>query len=174
MGKRISVAAAKAKGRKLQQEIAASISELIDIPWGKDLLISSRPMGQSGVDIALIGEALIKFPWSVEAKYCEKLNVPGWIKQASTNTLPDTNWLLVFRKNRFKSAVVFEEEVFQELFDISDFEHVIYEQKTWKLEKWISDHRDSSKKWLIRLHKPDYTPLVCLDMTIFFEGLTNR
>lgn len=46
---RISVAAAKAKGRRYQQEIAAAISELVDIPWGKDELIDSRQGGQNGV-----------------------------------------------------------------------------------------------------------------------------
>ena len=53
----IKTSSAKAKGRSLQQWVCQKISDLLNIPWGKDELIASREMGQSGVDIRLIGEA---------------------------------------------------------------------------------------------------------------------
>ena len=43
-----TVASRKAKGRRLQQYIAERISKILNIDWGKDELIRSREMGQSG------------------------------------------------------------------------------------------------------------------------------
>ena len=58
----------KAKGRQLQDWVAQKISELLNIPCGKDEAICGREMGQDGVDIRLIGEARVRFPFSVECK----------------------------------------------------------------------------------------------------------
>ena len=59
----------KAKGRKLQQYVAEQISNILDIPWGKDELIRSREMAQSGVDVVLLDRAKTQFPWSVERRF---------------------------------------------------------------------------------------------------------
>jgi hypothetical protein len=83
--KRIKTSSAKAKGRNLQKWTCQKISELLGIPWGKDELIASREMGQSGTDVRLVEEAQERFPFSVECKYQETWSVPSWIKQAKKN-----------------------------------------------------------------------------------------
>ena len=55
MKRRIKPSSAKAKGRSLQQWVCQKISDLLGIEWGKDELIASREMGQSGTDIRLLG-----------------------------------------------------------------------------------------------------------------------
>ena len=77
---KISIASAKAKGRRLQQFICTKISDLLNIPWGKDELIASREMGQSGTDIRLIGTAKKRFPYSVECKWQETWSIHSFIR----------------------------------------------------------------------------------------------
>ena len=115
MKKRISVQSAKAKGRRLQQWAMRKISELTGIPCGKDELIASREMGQSGTDVRLIGEAQKLFPWSVECKSQEKWSIPAWIKQAKENQKKETDWLLVVKRNQHEPIVVIDAEVFFKL-----------------------------------------------------------
>jgi len=110
--KRISVQSAKAKGRRLQQWMMRKISELTGIPCGKDELIASREMGQSGTDVRLIGKAQEAFPWSVECKYQETWSIPKWIKQAKENQKKGTDWLLVIKRNQHEPIIVFDAEVF--------------------------------------------------------------
>ena len=113
----ISIASRKAKARELQKWVCKKASELTDIEWGKDKMIASREMGQSGTDVRLIGEAREKFPWSVECKRQEKWSVHDWIKQAEDNKLKNTDWIVVARKSRKKAVVILDAEVF---FDILD------------------------------------------------------
>jgi len=113
--KRISVKSAKQKARRLQNKIAESISNLLGVPWGKDELVAPREMGQSGVDIRLIGKALVKFPYSVEAKNVERLNFWDAIKQAKTNQITGTDWLLIVKRNNEDPVVVMDYEAFFEL-----------------------------------------------------------
>jgi hypothetical protein len=108
----IKPSSAKAKGRSLQQWTCQKISDLTGLPWGKDELIASREMGQSGVDVRLIGEAKEKFPYSVECKYQESWALSAWIEQAKANQMDGTDWLLVLRKNRMKPVVVMDAEAF--------------------------------------------------------------
>ena len=110
--KPISVAARKAKGRRLQQWVAQKISDLLGIPWGKDELIASREMGQSGTDVRLIGEAKKRFKFAVEAKWQETWSLPAWIKQAKSNQDEDTDWLLFVKKNNHEEIVVLDATVF--------------------------------------------------------------
>jgi len=113
--KRISVQSAKAKGRRAQQWIMRKISKLTGIPCGKDELIASREMGQSGTDVRLIGEAQKKFPFSVEAKYQETWSVPSWIRQAKENQKEGTDWLLLAKKNQHEYIIILDAEVFFKL-----------------------------------------------------------
>jgi len=108
----ISVASRKAKGRLLQQWVAEKISNLLGIPWGKDELISSRPMGQAGTDLCLLGEAKKKFPYSIEVKRQEAMAIPSWIKQAKNNQLKGTDWLLVCKRSREDTIVIMDADVF--------------------------------------------------------------
>jgi hypothetical protein len=112
---RIKVSSAKAKGRACQQYVMGKISELLGIPCGKDELIASREMGQSGTDVRLIGEAKKRFPWAVECKWQETWSVPAWIEQAKENQSEGTNWLLVARRNRSEFVAILDADIFFDL-----------------------------------------------------------
>ena len=112
----ISVSSRKAKGRRLQNWTAQKISDLLGIPWGKDEVIASREMGQTGTDVRLIGDAQRKFPFSIECKYQETWAVPSWMKQAVENLKEGTDWLLICKKNREKPVVIMDAEAFFELY----------------------------------------------------------
>jgi len=103
--KRISVQAAKSKGRNLQKLVAKKISELLNEPFGADEDIASRPMGQSGCDIRLSPRIRKLFPYSIECKCQERFNVVTALKQAMDNKMEGTDWLLVYTKNRFPVVV---------------------------------------------------------------------
>ena len=63
---------AKAKGRKLQQWVRDQIIEQLEV-HPED--IESRSMGAGGEDLIMARAARQKFPFSVECKNVEKLNV---------------------------------------------------------------------------------------------------
>ena len=100
--KRISVSAAKSKGRQLQQWVAMQISNLLGMPWGPDECIASREGCQNGTDIRLVGPALKEFPFSVECKSQESWSLHSWIDQAKQNCIPGTRWLLVCKRGMKK------------------------------------------------------------------------
>lgn len=113
----ISIASRKAKGRNLQQWVAKKISEITGLSWGKDEMIASREMAQSGTDIRLIGKAKELFPFSVECKYQESWSVPAWIQQAKDNWIKGTDWLLFIRKNRHEEIVIMDAEAFFKIYE---------------------------------------------------------
>jgi hypothetical protein len=102
----------KAKGRKFQQEIGERIASFIGLPFGKDCAVESRPMGQAGVDIRLDTEARKRFPFSVECKFRESWNVPEFVRQASSNVIPGTDWLLFMRRSRENAVVAMDLDTF--------------------------------------------------------------
>jgi hypothetical protein len=112
----ISPASRKAKGRRLQNWVAKKVSELLNIPCGRDEDIQGREMGQAGTDIKLYGKAAKLFPFSVECKSQETWAVPAWVRQAKENENEGTNWLLICKKNREKPIVVMDAEVFFKLY----------------------------------------------------------
>jgi len=109
------VQSAKAKGRRLQQWVCEQISHVTGYDWGssgEDCPIESRPMGQNGTDVRMESHVLKLFPFSVECKWQETWSIPAWIKQAKTNTLPNTDWLLVIKKNNVEELVVMDAKLF--------------------------------------------------------------
>lgn len=113
--RRITVQSAKAKGRRLQQWVCRKISELTGIPWGPDCPIESRPMGQNGCDVRLESQVIAEFPFSVECKAQENWAIPGWIKQAMTNQMANTDWLLVCKRRNESPVVIISAETFFKL-----------------------------------------------------------
>lgn len=117
---RIGVRSAKAKGMSLQNSVCLWISELIGVPFlrGDDeSLIAPRPSGQNGVDIILRGEARKRFPYSVECKKQEQLNLVDTVEQASANKMADTDWLIVHeRKALSETIVMMSWSAFEKLF----------------------------------------------------------
>jgi hypothetical protein len=108
MGKRISVASAKAKGRNLQKWVCKKIAELLGVSWGyeDEAIIKPRPMGQAGVDVIISEEWRKEIPFSIECKSAENWNVKSAIKQAKANQKKDTTWLLVLKDKSMKNPVV--------------------------------------------------------------------
>lgn len=104
--KGIKRATAKAKGMNFQRDIAMLISEITGIPFEKDGLIESRTSGCNGTDICLRGEAKKLFPFSVECKAVENLNLVEAINQAKDNKQEGTDWLLVHRRKALENDVV--------------------------------------------------------------------
>lgn len=108
-GKRITRSSAKEKGRNLQKKVCRDISETIDIPYDQSddqCLIHSREMGQAGVDIILRGEAQTCFPFSIECKSAESLNLPAAKIQAETNRAVGTDWMIVYKKKEWTGPVM--------------------------------------------------------------------
>jgi len=107
--KKITTASAKAKGRNLQQWVCRKISDLTGIPYEQSddqCEIHSREMGQAGCDIILRGEARKQFPFSVECKASETLNLKDTVDQARTNSYHGTDWLIVHNKKAVKETLV--------------------------------------------------------------------
>ena len=72
----------KAKGRRLQQKFMQLLIEKLDID-PED--IESRSMGAGGEDLIMSKAARTKFPFSVECKNQEKMNIWSAWEQAINN-----------------------------------------------------------------------------------------
>jgi hypothetical protein len=118
--KRIKVSSAKAKGRNLQKWAVEKIAGLLeyDLPKDKDdSHIRSREMGQSGVDVVLSKKAKQKFPFAVECKNQESINLPEFMKQAKSNSGEHT-WPVLIVKNKIlkEPLLVMEWDTFAALY----------------------------------------------------------
>ena len=99
---------AKAKGRKLQQWVRDQLIEQLDV-HPED--IESRSMGAGGEDLIMARAARLKFPFSIECKNVEKLNVWEAYEQAKANC----NYyepLVGMKKNQKKPLVVIDADYF--------------------------------------------------------------
>ena len=92
---------AKAKGRRLQQWIRDILIEKLNV-HPED--IESRSMGAGGEDLIMARAARELFPYSVECKNQEKINVWESYKQAEENALLNLN--AVVQADGVKSARV--------------------------------------------------------------------
>ena len=99
---------AKAKGRKLQQWVRTQLIEQLDV-HPED--IESRSMGAGGEDLIMARAAIQKFPFSIECKNVEKLNVWEAYEQAKANC-NDYEPLVVMKKNQKKPLVVIDADYF--------------------------------------------------------------
>ena len=72
-------------------------------------------MGAGGEDLIMARAAREKFPYSIECKNVEKLNVWEAYKQASENS-KDYEPLVVMKKNNHKTLVVLDAESFVKIF----------------------------------------------------------
>lgn len=101
----------------------------------------------------------------------KSFNLKAWIRQASLNTLDNTNWIVFFKKNQFKPVVCFEFSVFLQLFkDVVIQKAYLYDTSVWHLEDYIRHARVEANSWFIRILYND-NPLVLLDMNFFFKLL---
>jgi hypothetical protein len=104
---------AKAKGRRLQQWVRDKLIEELQV-HPED--IESRSMGAGGEDLIMARAAREKFPYSIECKNVEKLNVWEAYEQAKSNC-GDYEPLVVMKKNGKKPLVVVDAEYFVKIHD---------------------------------------------------------
>ena len=103
---------AKNKGKRLQNKIRDLILEKFDSLEPDD--VRSITMGDSGEDILLSPAARRVFPFSVECKNQEKLNIWSALEQAEDNSGNHTP-LVIFKRNRTKTYAVLEFDKLLEL-----------------------------------------------------------
>lgn len=107
---------AKAKGRRLQQWVRDKLVEELEV-HPED--IESRSMGAGGEDLIMARAARQKFPYSIECKNVEKLNVWDAYSQAESNS-GDYEPIVVMKKNGKKPLVVVDAEYFVRLHNARD------------------------------------------------------
>ena len=107
----MKTSSAKAKGRRLQQ-------------WFRDLLIEklnvhpedieSRSMGAGGEDLIMARAARKKFPYSIECKNQESVNVWNAYEQAKENS-GNYEPIVVLKRNNTKPLVLVDADYFVRL-----------------------------------------------------------
>ena len=102
---------AKAKGRRFQQWVRDKLIESLDI-HPED--IESRSMGAGGEDLIMARAAREKFPYSIECKNQEKLNIWESYKQACDNA-GKYEPIVVIKRNNQKPLVLIDAEYFMRL-----------------------------------------------------------
>lgn len=101
----MKTSSAKAKGRRLQNQIKFAILEHFINQLEEDD-VKCAVMGESGTDIKLSPKAKKLFPYSVECKQVEKLNIWKALLQAEANVKEGTSPLLIFGRNRIPEPYV--------------------------------------------------------------------
>ena len=96
---------AKNKGKRLQNKVRDIILEKFNSLESYD--VRSITMGESGEDILLSPAARKLFPFSVECKNQEKLNIWKSLEQSETNSGKHTP-IVIFKRNRTKTYVALE------------------------------------------------------------------
>ena len=106
---------AKAKGRRLQQWIRDLLIEKLEV-HPED--IESRSMGAGGEDLIMARAARKKFPYSIECKNQEKVNIWDAYDQAQENS-GDYEPIVVLKRNNTKPLVLIDADYFVRLHDIN-------------------------------------------------------
>jgi hypothetical protein len=104
---------AKHKGRRFQETVRTVILEQFPHLEDDDVKVVFR--SQPGTDITLSFAARSVFPYSVECKNVERLNIWRALSQAQTNTKEGTTALLVFGRNRTEPYVAMKLTEFMKL-----------------------------------------------------------
>ena len=99
---------AKAKGRKLQQWVRQKLIDILDV-HPED--VESRSMGAGGEDLIMARAAREKFPYSIECKNVEKLNVWQAYEQAKENC-KNYEPIVIMKRNHKKPLAVIDAEYF--------------------------------------------------------------
>ena len=102
---------AKSKGRRLQQWVRNVLVESLNI-HPED--IESRSMGAGGEDLIMSRAARDAFPYSVECKTQEKLNIWSAYQQAQENSKGYTP-IVVLKRNNVKPLILIDAESFIDL-----------------------------------------------------------
>ena len=98
----------KAKGRRLQQWVRDILIEKLEV-HPED--IESRSMGAGGEDLIMARAARESFPYSIECKNQEKINIWEAYKQAEDNS-KDYEPVVVLKRNNQKPLILVDAEYF--------------------------------------------------------------
>ena len=107
----MKTSSAKAKGRRLQQWFRDLLIEKLEV-HSED--IESRSMGAGGEDLIMARAARKKFPYSIECKNQESVNVWKAYEQAEENS-GDYEPIVVLKRNNTKPLVLVDAECFVKL-----------------------------------------------------------
>ena len=107
----MKTSSAKAKGRKLQQWFRDLLIEKLNV-HSED--IESRSMGAGGEDLIMARAARKKFPYSIECKNQEAVNVWKSYEQAKENS-GDYEPIVVLKRNNTKPLVLVDADYFVRL-----------------------------------------------------------
>jgi len=100
----------KDKGRRLQQTV---VNWILDRFTGLDPDdVTSRSMGCSGEDVLLSPKARLKFPFSIECKNTERLNLHKSYNQCLENSKELHEPLLIVKRNHARPLAVVDAEWF--------------------------------------------------------------
>lgn len=112
--KKISVASAKAKGRRLQQWVRDWLRE--NLKGVEDDDIQSVPGGVNGPDISLSPLARRVFSWTVECKSRgATISAYGPLEQAESNLLDNTKPVAILKQDRKEPIAVLYAKDFLEM-----------------------------------------------------------
>lgn len=103
----------KAKGRRLSQSVKDTL-----LSWAPDLHpddIVVTPSGVNGPDVMLSPAAKSTYPFAIECKNTEAINVWKAFEQAKSHVTGDLTPLLVFSRNRSDVMVCLRFEDFLKL-----------------------------------------------------------
>ena len=100
----------KAKGRRLQQWVRDLLIEKLEV-HPED--IESRSMGAGGEDLIMSRSAREKFPYSIECKNQESLNIWKSYEQAQQNS-GNYEPIVVIKRNNVKPLVLVDADYFVE------------------------------------------------------------
>ena len=109
----MKTSSAKAKGRNLQKKVRELLIEHLGVD-PED--IESRSMGAGGEDLIMAKAARNLFPYSIECKNQEAVNVWKSYEQAAENS-GKYEPVVVIKRNKSKPLVVIDAEYFVSLFD---------------------------------------------------------
>ena len=101
----------KAKGRRLQQWVRDLLIEKLEV-HPED--IERRSMGAGGEDLIMSRAAREKFPYSIECKNQESLNIWKSYEQAQQNC-GDYEPIVVIKRNNVKPLVLVDADYFIKL-----------------------------------------------------------
>ena len=102
---------AKAKGRRLQQWVRDLLIEKLDV-HPED--VESRSMGAGGEDLIMARAAREKFPYSIECKNQETINIWKSYEQAKENS-GEYEPIVVLKRNNVKPLVLVDANYFVNL-----------------------------------------------------------
>ena len=112
----MKASSAKAKGRRLQDSIVDALMEHFQGQL-EDGDLRPAIMGESGTDIKRSPLAKRLFPYAIECKNQEKLNIWSALKQAEENCSNGDAPLLAFKRNRSETYIALRLEDFVKLLE---------------------------------------------------------